>query len=98
MHRTFTVWLTLALVLAGLCLPAHAAGNVTFGGSADDFVFEPGSDQSPTDLFTDFKQVMPGDTLTQPVTLRNTAKNADVAIFMRALGVHGAEGDEVGKV
>ena len=63
------------------------AGNVTYKGQAEKFIFEPGSEYSVTDLFTDFKGVMPGDSITQTVTVRNeSAENSRVEIFMRALG------------
>lgn len=63
------------------------AGNVTYKGQAEKFIFEPGSEYSVTDLFTDFKGVMPGDSITQTVTIRNeSAENSRVEIFMRALG------------
>ena len=84
------------VLLASMCIPVHAAGNVTYSGDAGQFVFEPGSEFSPTDLFTDFKQVMPGDTLTQPVILRNNASDrVQVKIYLRALGVHDDQSDEV---
>ena len=88
--------LALIMVLA-LCLSlapaALADSSVTYQGQAEKFVFAPGSEYSPTDLFTDFKGVMPGDSITQQVVIKNTAdKKVTVRIYMRALGAQ--EGSE----
>lgn len=76
------------LVLGLLCVgvPA-AASNVSYSGDAGQFIFAPGSDLSVTDLFTGFKGVMPGDTLTQTIAVRNNASDkVSVRIYLRALG------------
>ena len=62
-------------------------GTVTYSGDSGEFIFTPGSSQSPTDLFPEFKDVMPGDTLMQKITVRNDAsKEVKVMIYLRALG------------
>lgn len=62
-------------------------GKVTYSENAGEFVFEPGSDRSLTDLFSNFKDVMPGDTLTQKITVKNDADNeVKVKIYIRSLG------------
>lgn len=78
-------------ILLVLCtMPAFAAeGNVTYSSDAGEFIFAPGSEHAPTDLFPDFKDVMPGDSITQPVTVKNNASNkVKVKIYMRSLGAH----------
>lgn len=80
------------MVLALTCGSFSAAAvnsNVSYSGNAGQFVFEPGSDRSVTDLFADFKNVMPGDTCTQTIWVRNNASDAvDVKVYLRALGAH----------
>ena len=86
--RLFAMIMVLALCLS-LAPAALADSSVTYKGQAEKFVFAPGSDYSPTDLFENFKGVMPGDTLTQKIDVRNAAdNNVKVKIYMRALGAH----------
>lgn len=83
------------LILMTSALPIAAAeSHVTYSGNSGDFIFEPGSKESPTDLFPDFKGVMPGDVLTQKITVKNQADNkVKVKIYLRALGAHGDSRD-----
>ncbi len=82
--------LTLLLLVLGAALPVMAEdGQVTYDGNAQEFIFAPGSDHSPTDLFPDLKSVMPGDTITQRITVKNDASNqVRVQLYIRAVSVH----------
>ena len=87
MKKIITLLITLALLLFSTVTVFAADGKVTYSGNAGDFVFEPGSVHSLTDLFPDFKDVMPGDTLTQQITVKNEADNkVKVKIYVRSLG------------
>ena len=88
--KKITMLMVACILFLSAVLPAHAAdGKVTYDGSAQEFIFEPGSEHSPTDLFPNFKDVMPGDTLTQKITVKNDASNkVKVKIYIRSLGAH----------
>lgn len=89
MKKTLAVLIILVMALFSILPVCAAEGKVTYSGNAGNFVFEPGSEHSLTDLFPNFKGVMPGDTLTQKITVKNDADNrVKVKIYMRSLGAH----------
>ena len=72
------------LMLVSLLMgSALAAASVTFEGGAEKFVFLPGSTYSSSDLFENFKGVLPGDELVQKITVKNNTADR-VRIYMRA--------------
>ena len=87
MKRFILCVLTLMLALS---FTAYAEnGKVTYSGNSGGFIFAPGSEYSPTDLFPNFKDVMPGDTVAQTITVKNNAdEKVKVEIYLRALGAH----------
>ena len=83
--------MTVVIILLLSCsLPVSASdGKVSYSGNAGNIVFEPSSEHSLTDLFPNFKGVMPGDALTQKITVKNNANNkVKVNIYIRSLGAH----------
>lgn len=89
MKKAISLLVVFTIIISS-ALPAYAAnGKVIYDGNAREFIFEPGSEYSPTDLFPNFKGVMPGDTLMQKITVKNNAaKNINVKIYIRSLGAH----------
>ena len=73
----------LVLLLALSLMGAQAASLVRYEGGAEEFVFLPGTAYSENDLFDNYKMVMPGDVLTQRISLRNTSGKS-VRIYLRA--------------
>ncbi len=87
--KLFVLILTLSLLLCPVFSASAAEGTVTYSGDAGEFIFAPGTQHSPTDLFPNFKSVMPGDVITQNITVKNDASNeVKVKIYLRSLGAH----------
>lgn len=75
-----------AFAVTTLVFPALAAdSSITYEGGAEKFVFVPGSEYTETDLFDNFKGVMPGDVVGETITIKNDCRGCDyVKIYMRA--------------
>ncbi len=87
-----TVFCILAL-LVQVSVFAYAAednqSSVTYKDGMRVFTFSPGSEYSGTDLFENFKGVMPGDSIHQPITVVNHKENnVKINVYMRSLGAH----------
>ena len=67
---TVCIALLLAMVMGGSAL----ASSVTYVDRTELFDFKPGSVYEVTDLFENFKNVMPGDTYEQKITVQNSSK------------------------
>jgi len=93
MRHGFKRIVSFLLVIFCLTTTVVAADStVTYSGNSGKFIFAPGSSESPTDLFDGFKGVMPGDILTEQITVKNNANDkVDVKIYLRALGAAGGE-------
>lgn len=88
--------LMLALGLAFAPAMVHAEDTtITFLGEEEGFDMGTGSEYTATDLFNNFKNVMPGDSLTQVITIENKATDSDyIDLYMKA-EVHDEDGDPI---
>ncbi len=83
MRKLISLLMALAIVLS-LAVGASAA-SVTYRDKGV-FGFQPGSVYSDTDLFDNFKGVMPGDERTEWITITNEARKCSyIKVYMRAV-------------
>ena len=90
MKKSMKKLLSLVMVLAALAaltVPALAADAVVSRKGTNGLVIEAvGSGYTDTDLFDNFKNVMPGDELTEDITIKNNVTGFDyVKLYIRAV-------------
>ena len=93
MRRISALFLAVALIFS-LCVTVYAADStVTFKGENAEAEIAPGSGYTDSDLFDGFKNVMPGDKLTETITVTNNSDNCDyIKLYLKA-EAHDAEGN-----
>ena len=97
MKKSMKKLLSLVMViaaLAALTVPALAADAVVSRQGTNGLVIETtGSGYTDTDLFNNFKDVMPGDERTETITIKNSVNGFDyVKLYIRA-EAHDEEGN-----
>ena len=91
--RFASAFLMAAALSMGCAAVAFADSSVTFKDHEEAFVFMEGTEWHETDLFANFKGVMPGDELHQTVTVTNEDPDGrTVKIYLRA-EAHDEEGN-----
>lgn len=78
----------LILMMNSFAMPVYAQDvNVIYSGDSGEFIFANDDGDPITDLFPDFKDVMPGDSIEQKIVVDNKAsKNVKVQIYIRTHG------------
>lgn len=90
---TVLMCVLLTLGLAGAAFAADS--TVTYKGRKSGFDFEPGSVYIGSDLFDNFKNVMPGDVKAEKVTIVNQSASSDyIKVYMGAL-LHDKENNPI---
>lgn len=86
MKKAFSLLAALLLVMS-MAIQVHAAGSVIYAGASEGFIFAPGTKHSPTSLFENFQNVMPGDTLTEQILIKNAvSRGVKIRVYLRSLG------------
>lgn len=90
--KKIVAFLFVAVIAVSVMLPVSAS-KATYDDVPEKYIFSTTSKEDPTDLFENFKNAMPGDTLTQTVVIENKNTNRmAVKMFLRSLGAD--EGSE----
>lgn len=84
--KLFSLLLVLLLMM-NLSISAFADGSVSYDGNAKKFIFAPGTSHSPTNLFDNFQNMMPGDVCTEQILIKNDKlNNVKIKVYIRSLG------------
>lgn len=84
-NKLSLIVICLVMLVNTLFNSVYAQGNVSYEGQSDGFIFTPGSSESVSDLFENFKDIVPGDTLTDKIEVKNNSKqNKKVKIYLKA--------------
>lgn len=93
--RLFSLLVTVLVVAAFAATAFAAESTIIYRSRADGYEFAPGSVYTETDLFENFKNVMPGDVRSEVVTITNENTYSDyIQVYMRAL-LHDEEGNPI---
>ena len=84
--KRFSALLLAGVLVLGIGATSFAAeSTITFKGHEAGFEFASGSGYTDTDLFNNFKDVLPGDQLTEKIVVKNEATDCGyVNIYMKA--------------
>ena len=92
-NKLASILLAIVMILSMSVTAFAADSTITFKGAQEGFDFQPGSEYTATDLFDNFKGVMPGDKLTETIQIVNEATDCDyIKLYMRAI-VHDENGN-----
>lgn len=81
----FSLLLALTMLFS-LSVPAFAAESTVTFEDGKVIAFAPGSVYTSSDLFDNFKGLMPGDSRIEEITIRNNTKDCDyIKVYLRAL-------------
>ncbi|WP_290996271.1 hypothetical protein [Gordonibacter sp.] len=94
-HRFLGVFAALALALACAVVPAGAAhAAVIYQGGSHTLAVQDADGRPLNDLFSGFKNVMPGDALTQQIVVANdAASGTPVKLYLRSTGAQTGSAD-----
>ena len=85
-QKNFFSLLLAISMLFSMAMTVYAADStVTYHGFSKGVSSKPGSSFTDTDLFDNFKGVMPGDTLTETITIKNRSHDSDyIKVYIMA--------------
>lgn len=85
MKKILSILLVTVMMLS-VSVAAFADSSADYQGGEEKFVFKPGSEYTSTDLFENFKNVLPGDSRTQTIEIKNSMLGYyKVRIYLKAV-------------